>query len=117
MARRIGEVSQALLQAVAAAATEDSGPTERELAALARVGRLATKRALSNLVRAGTLMIVRRRPVAYSNKPVAEYAPPVPIVLPFAGIAALVELMPMWVATAVVARQLDPNDAIEHQEY
>ncbi|SIR00330.1 hypothetical protein [Pseudacidovorax sp. RU35E] len=74
--RPAGEVSQALLQAAAALATEERAPTQRELAMKAQVGFTATRLTIKNLVRAGHLVRVRARAVAYCNKPVAEYAPP-----------------------------------------
>lgn len=74
--RPAGEVSQALLQAAMDLATEQRAPTQRELAMHAQVGFRAARLTVPNLLRAGHLVMVRRRAVAYCNRPVAEYAPP-----------------------------------------
>jgi hypothetical protein len=70
-----GEVAQALLDAMAELVTPERAPTLLELAHAAQVGRLSAERTLGNLVRCGTVSIVRRRWVTYRSSPVAEYAP------------------------------------------
>ena len=70
-----GEVAQALLEAMARLATPERAPTLLELAHAAQVGRMAALSTLKNLVRGGTVCIVRRRWVTYRSSPVAEYAP------------------------------------------
>ncbi len=74
--RPAGEVRRALLQAAVALSMGDKAPTLRELARKARVGQSAARVAVSNMRRAGSLVIVRKRHVKYRNRPVAEYAPP-----------------------------------------
>lgn len=71
--RPTGEVSAALLRAVQELVTPEQGPTLRELAGRACVGRLAAKNTAANMVRQGLLVVVRTRPVPYRTKPVAEY--------------------------------------------
>jgi len=71
-----GDVRQALLKAVAELATQDQGPTLREMAQRACVGLDAARRTVSNLKRCRALVIARERRVAYRNRPVAEYALP-----------------------------------------
>ncbi len=75
--RPVGDVRLALLQAAAALSAPDHSPTLKELAAHACVGHAAARMAVSNMRRAGQLVIVRLRPVAYRRRPVAEYAPSV----------------------------------------
>lgn len=70
---QVGEVAQALLDAIERLSTPQRAPTVVELAHAAQVGRLAAKRTLDNLVRAGSVCIVRRRWVVYRTSPVAEY--------------------------------------------
>jgi hypothetical protein len=72
--RPAGEIKLALLRAAAELATPRRGPTLRELAAAARVGLDAAESTVENMVRAGDLVIVRKRKVEYRNKPVAEYS-------------------------------------------
>ncbi len=74
--RPAGEVRRALLQAAVALRVGDKAPTLREMARKARVGHSAARVAVSNMRRAGSLVIVRHRQVDYRNRPVAEYAPP-----------------------------------------
>lgn len=71
---QVGEVAQSLLDAIERLSTDARAPTSVELAHAAQVGRLAAERTLGNLVRAGSVCIVRRRWVAYRTSPVAEYA-------------------------------------------
>lgn len=71
----IGEVRQVLLAAAAALVQPHRAPTLLDLAAHAQVGRVAAMNTVKNMVRSGDLVIVRRRWVAHSAKPVAEYAP------------------------------------------
>lgn len=73
--RPVGEVRAALLQACAALARHDRGPTLREMAEHACVGVAAAEMTVKNLRRAGLLRVVRTRRVTYRNRPVAEYAP------------------------------------------
>lgn len=70
-----GEIRQALMQAARAQVQPHRAPTLQELAVGAQVGRVAAMNTVKNMVRAGELQIVRRRWVAHSAKPVAEYAP------------------------------------------
>lgn len=72
---QLGDVAQALIDAMVRLGTSERSPTQLELAHAAQVGRLAAERTLGNLVRAGKVQIVRRRWVAYRTSPVAEYAP------------------------------------------
>jgi len=71
----VGEVRQALLAAAQSLCQPHRSPTLQDLAAQAQVGRVAAMNTVKNMVRAGDLVIVRRRWVAHSAKPVAEYAP------------------------------------------
>lgn len=71
----VGEVRQALLEAAKTLAKPHQAPTLQDLATQAQVGRVAAMHTVKNMVRAGELVIVRRRWVAHSAKPVAEYAP------------------------------------------
>lgn len=71
----VGEVRQALLAAAESLVQPHQAPTLQDLAAHAQVGRVAAMHTVKNMVRAGELVIVRRRWVAHSAKPVAEYAP------------------------------------------
>jgi len=76
-----GEVRHALLDAIgtlAAAHAPGHGPILLEIAQAANVGRVAAMATLDNLVRAGKVVLVNRRWVAHSRKPVAEYALPAP---------------------------------------
>lgn len=73
--RPVGEVRQALLQAARSQVQPHRAPTLQELASGAQVGRVAAMNTVKNMVRSGELQIVRRRWVAHSAKPVAEYAP------------------------------------------
>ncbi|MDO9235985.1 MAG: hypothetical protein Q7U28_08135 [Aquabacterium sp.] len=70
-----GETRQALLKAAADLVQPHRAPTLLDMAAKANVGRVAAMNTIKNMVRAGDLVIVRRRWVAHSAKPVAEYAP------------------------------------------
>lgn len=71
----VGEVRQALLQAATDLVEPGRAPTLQDLAAKALVGRVAAMNTVKNMVRDGDLVIVRRRWVAHSARPVAEYAP------------------------------------------
>lgn len=73
--RPAGEVRRALLQAAVALNMGDKAPTLRELARQACVGQSAARVAVSNMRRAGLLVIVRTRREVYRARPVAEYAP------------------------------------------
>nr|WP_145544764.1 hypothetical protein [Variovorax boronicumulans] len=72
---QLGDVAQALLNAVQRLSTPERSPTQLELAHAAQVGRMAAERTMGNLVRSGKVRIVRKRWVAYRTSPVAEYAP------------------------------------------
>lgn len=76
LGRPQGEISQAMLQAVQALATDSKGATLREAAAYARVSLRPARQTLGNLRRAGAVVIARTRRVPYRNRPVAEYALP-----------------------------------------
>lgn len=73
-----GEVRLALLRAVGELATPERGPTLREVAEHAGVGRQAATHTIGNLRRYGVVVVARTRRVPYRNRPVAEYALPVP---------------------------------------
>lgn len=73
--RPAGEIRQALFDAAVALTTPERAPTQLELAQHAQVGFKATRQCVSNMVRAGVLVIVRTRKVDYRNRPVAEYCP------------------------------------------
>lgn len=73
--RPMGEISLALLGAARELCTPEQCPTLAELAAHAQVGYDAANNTVKNLRRHGALRIVRKRRVAYVNKPVAEYEP------------------------------------------
>jgi len=70
-----GEIRQVLLQSARNLVQPHRAPTLQELASGAQVGRVAAMNTVKNMVRAGELEIVRRRWVAHSARPVAEYAP------------------------------------------
>jgi hypothetical protein len=65
----------ALLQSARELVQPLRAPILQELAANAQVGRVAAMNTVKNMVRSGDLVIVRRRWVAHSARPVAEYAP------------------------------------------
>lgn len=71
-----GDVRQALMKAVAELATQDQGPTLREMAERSKVGLKAARDTVANLRRHKALVIARERRVSYRNRPVAEYALP-----------------------------------------
>lgn len=71
---QLGDVALALLDAMDRLATPTRAPTLLELSHAAQVGRVAAKATLANLVRSGLVASVRPRWVAYSRKPVSEYA-------------------------------------------
>lgn len=71
----VGEVRQCLLLAAVELVQPNRAPILQELAGHAQVGRVAAMNTVKNMVRSGDLVIVRRRWVAHSAKPVAEYAP------------------------------------------
>lgn len=71
----VGEVRQTLLQAATDLVQPHRAPTLQEMTTHAQIGRVAAMNTVKNMVRAGDLVIVRRRWVAHSAKPVAEYAP------------------------------------------
>jgi len=70
-----GDVRQALLSAARELVQPHRAPTLQDLSARACVGRVAAMHTVKNMVRDGDLTIVRRRWVAHSCRPVAEYAP------------------------------------------
>lgn len=72
----VGEVRKALLQAARELARPHCAPTLQEMTAAAQVGRVTAMNTVKNMVRDGDLVIVRRRHVVHSCKPVAEYALP-----------------------------------------
>jgi hypothetical protein len=97
--RPVGDVSAALVAAAQQLQTPERSPTLAELAAKAHVARGAARRAIDNLCRAGKLHIVRRRVVAYRNRPVAEYeacTPHATSVPDGEGILHLGELLAAW---------------------
>lgn len=69
----------ALLDAAKALATPDRGATLRELAHHACVGVSVARYMVSAMAKHGALVIVRTRRVPYRNRPVAEYAIPLPV--------------------------------------
>jgi hypothetical protein len=73
--RPVGPERLALLRAAEQLATQDKGPTLRELAQAACVGYQKALVTVKDMTRAGDLVKPRERRVAYRNKPVAEYAP------------------------------------------
>jgi hypothetical protein len=92
--RPAGEVRRALLLAAIDLNMGDRAATLRELARKACVGQSAARVAVSNMRRAGSLVIVRTRREAYRARPVAEYAPaamacaPTPSSNPFQALAS-----------------------------
>lgn len=74
--RPAGEVRMALLQSCSQLGTPEQGVTLRELAQHACVGLDAARKTIAHMARAGQLQIARNRPVAYRNRPVAEYVVP-----------------------------------------
>lgn len=77
--RPAGEVRLALLSAAAELTTPEQGPTLRELAHHAQVGEAAARSTVKNMRKSGALRAVRTRRVGYRNRPVAEYAPALPV--------------------------------------
>jgi hypothetical protein len=73
--RPVGDVRKALLDALTQLASEERGPTLKELVQVACVGEKAARQTISNLRRCGAVAVARTRRVAYRNRPVAEYAP------------------------------------------
>lgn len=73
MARPQGEISTAILQAVAELQGPDRCPTAREIAVHSKVGLAAAKATIGNMRRAGRLHQARLRRVFYRTRPVAEY--------------------------------------------
>lgn len=71
----VGEIRKCLLEAASTLVEPHRAPILLELAAHAKVGRVAAMNTVKNMVRAGDLVVVRHRWVAHSAKPVAEYAP------------------------------------------
>ena len=69
----------ALLDAAKALATPDHGATLRELAEHACVGVSVARYMVAAMAKHGALEIVRTRRVSYRNRPVAEYAIPLPV--------------------------------------
>ncbi len=63
------------MDAAVALWTEERAPTQLELAEKAQVGYRAARLTVQNMVRAGSLRIVRLRQVDYRSRPVAEYCP------------------------------------------
>jgi hypothetical protein len=76
--RPAGDISQSLLAAVDVLATPERAPTLQELAAQTGVALDAARQTLKNLNRYGRVCIPRTRRVDYRNRPVAEYARPMP---------------------------------------
>lgn len=93
--RPAGDVRLALIQACQELA-ERGGATLRELAAAAKVGLDAARRAVDNLRRAGVLAVVGERSVQYRNRPVAVYT--LSALIPAAGddLVGLAETMRVW---------------------
>ncbi len=76
--RPAGDVRKALLRAcesLAARSAAGRGPTLREMAVEACVGLPAARSTVRDMRRHGVLALVHERPVAYRNRPVAEYLP------------------------------------------
>lgn len=82
--RPSGEISTAILTAATHLVREEAGqrrgPTLQELAQHACVGYEAALNTVKNLTRSGKLEPVAQRKVDYRNRPVAEYAPALPVV-------------------------------------
>lgn len=97
--RPAGEVRLALLRASAELATNDRGPTLRELAQHSQVGLKAARQTVSHMCRAGVLEIARTRKVPYRNRPVAEYCPPPSAAKPGRQCLPLRDLLRSWAAT------------------
>lgn len=93
--RPTGEISLALLGAMAELRTELQAPTLRELALHAQVGFDAAETTVKNLKRHGHARIVRTRRVDYVNRPVAEYEPTA-AVEQGAGFVDLGEVISAW---------------------
>lgn len=89
--RPMSTTTHALQHAAAALATPERAPTYRELAEQAGVPVPVARYTVANLCRAGCLYIVRKRRVAYNNRPVAEYAP-----AGHAGHFALADALRAW---------------------
>ena len=94
--RPAGDVRRALLDACAALARADRGPTLRELAAQACVGLSAAEYTVANMCRAGLLRAARTRRVPYRNRPVAEYEPIQAPALPPPPSQGLARVMTAW---------------------
>ena len=75
----MNEVARAILHTANTLSAAGRGVTLAELAAGANVGQLAARHTVSNLKRAGALEIIGERRVDYRNRPVAEYAPVLPV--------------------------------------
>lgn len=97
--RPAGEVRQALLKATAELATEERGPTLREIAQHAQVGLRAARHTVGHMRRAGALQIARLRKVEYRNRPVAEYSPAAQIEDASPHGQPLADLIRSWAAT------------------
>lgn len=96
--RPASETHLALLQAAHAIHTERAetgqGATLLELVHRSQVGYKVARALVAKLKCRGQLQIVGQRRVAYRNRPVAEYAPavPVPDLVPVAVDGGLIEL-------------------------
>lgn len=77
--RPMNEVARAILHTANTLSAAGRGVTLAELAAGANVGQQAARHTVSNLRRAGALEIIGERRVDYRNRPVAEYAPALPV--------------------------------------
>lgn len=99
--RPAGEIRQALFQAARDLAQQGRGATLVELASKASVARRDASVCLKNMRRAGVIDIVGERRVAYRNRPVAEYAPPVELSLEdvqvMTGSAVLGSCLQNWI--------------------
>lgn len=93
--RPAGDVRLALIQACEALAAK-GGATLRELAAAAKVGLDAARRAVDNLRRAGVLAVIGKRPVEYRNRPVAIYTLSALVPATAAEVVGLAEALRVW---------------------
>jgi len=90
------EVRQALLDAVIDLSTPERCPTLNELCRASKVGVIAARQTVSNMLRAKVLVIVRRRRVSYRNRPVAEYGVPVVELVPAAAVCQVRGAVAAW---------------------
>lgn len=93
--RPAGDVSQSLLTAIDALMTPERAPTLQEIAAQAGVALDAARQTLKDMKRYERVCIPRTRKVHYRNRPVAEYARHMPVVIaanePVNGVSALLQ--------------------------